>query len=141
MWLIFLFLSRAYVILVLSVVNRSDPTGLIDLVYSDRPTMSLAALAGVPAVLLVYAWTKRMPDAPQRVRNIWRKGRALLAASALLDAFVILVPLWTGTGHTIPPEGWAQFAISLLIVVVVYSSSYIRDCFNDFPDDKVPAEK
>lgn len=135
-WLIFLFLLRAYVVLILSVVNMSDRMGLINLVYPDRLTMSLGALAGIPAALLAYAWINRRPSAPQYVRNIWGNGRAFLVVSALLNAGVIFVPFWMGTLHTIPAESWAQFAIALLIVIVVYSSSYIRDCFNDFPGEK-----
>ncbi len=141
MWLIFLFLSRAYAIAILSIANRGDRTGLIDLFYPDRLTMSLGALAGIPAALLIYAWVKRKPGAPQYVRNTWRKGRALLVVSALLNACVVFVPFWMGTVHAIPAGSWAQLAVALLIVIAVYSSSYIRDCFNDFPDDKVPAEK
>ena len=137
-WLIFLFLLRAYVVLILSIVNMRDRTGLIDLVYPDRLTMSLGALAGIPAALLVYAWIKRMPGAPQYVRNIWGKGRAFLAISALLNVCVVFVPLWMGTVHAIAPGDWVQFSIALLIVIVVYSSSYIRDCFNDFPSENVP---
>ena len=140
-WLIFLFLLRAYVVLILSVVNMRDRTGLIDLVYPDRLVMSLGALAGIPAALLVYAWIKRKSGAPRYVRNIWSKGRAFLAVSALLNACVMFVPFWMGTEHAIAPGDWAQFAIALLIVIVVYSSSYIRDCFDDFPSDKVPEEK
>jgi hypothetical protein len=140
-WLIFLFLLRAYVVLIISIVNMSDRTGLIDLVYPERLTMSLGALAGIPAALLVYAWIQRKPGAPQYLRNIWGKGRAFLAVSALLNACVMFIPLWIGTVHTIPPRDWAQFAIALLIVIAIYSSSYIRDFFNDFPSDKVPAEK
>jgi hypothetical protein len=118
-----------------------DRTGLIDLVYPDRLAMSLGALAGIPAALLVYAWLKRKPGAPRYVRNIWEKGRAFLAVSALLNACAMFVPFWIGTVHAITPGDWAQSAIALLIVIVVYSSSYIRDCFNDFPGDKTPEEK
>ena len=138
---IFLFLMRAYVVLILSVVNMRDRTGLIDMVYSDRLAMSLGALAGIPAALLVFSWMKRKPGASRSVRNIWSQGRALLAASALLNASVIFVPIWTGTVHAVAPGDWMQFAIALLIVIVVYSSSYIRDCFNDFPGDNTPEAK
>ena len=141
MWVIFLFLLRAYVVLILSVVNMRDRTGLIDMVYSDRLAMSLGALAGIPAALLVFSWMKRKPGAPQHVRTIWGKGRALLAISALLNACVIFVPIWMGTVHAIAPGDWIQSAIALLIVIVVYSSSYIRDCFDDFTDDKAAEEK
>jgi len=139
-WLIFLFLSRAYVVLVLSLVNMRDRTGLIDFVYSDRLAMSLGALAGIPAVLLVYAWIKRRPGAGPFVRRVWKNGRELLAISVLLNIGVIFLPFWMGTVHAIYLGDWVQLAIALLIVIVVYASSYINDCFNDFPGDEISVE-
>ena len=140
-WLILLFILRPYLVLVLSVVNRKDRFGLIELVYPDRLAMSIGALAGVPAAFLVYAWIKRKPGASRFVRNVWGKGRMLLAVSALLGACGAFVPFWLGTVHAILPGDWLQFAISLLIVVVVYKSIYIRDCFDDFPSDEVADKK
>ncbi len=140
-WLIILFLLRPYVVLTASVVNMTDRTGLINLVYPDRLTMSLGALTGVPAALLAYAWIKRKPDAPPHTRKIWEKGREILAVSALLNACVMFVPAWIGAVRVISPGDWVQFVLALMIVIVVYSSSYIRDCFNDFPGGKVPADK
>lgn len=141
MWLIFLFLSRAYVVLIMSVANMRDRTGLIDLFYGDRIAMSLGAVAGAPAALLVYAWLRRKPGAPPFVRNIWTRGRLLLVVSALLNAGVAFMPLWMGTRHSLLTEDWIQLAVALMIVPVIYTSSYIRDCFKDFPDDEVPEEK
>jgi len=140
-WLILLFLLRPYLVLILSIVNMRDRTGLIDLVYPDRLAMSLGALAGVPAAFLVYAWIKREPNTTTFVRNIWAKGRVILAVSALLNAIAILVPFWFGSVHRMPSGDWVQLSIALLILVVVYTSSYIRDCFNDFPRDEAPEEK
>ncbi len=141
MWLISLFLLQAYIVLILSVVNLKDRTALIDLVYPDRLALSLGALAGIPAALVAYAWVKRNPRATPFVKSVWNNGRALLAGSALLNAVLVFVPLWLGTMHSIPPRVWVQLAIALLIVVVVYTSSYIRDCFADFPVDEAAAEK
>jgi hypothetical protein len=102
--------------------------------------MSLGALAGVPASLLIYAWIKRKPGASPFVRSIWGKGRPLLAVSALLNACVIVIPFWIETAHAILPRDWIQLSIALLIVIVLYTSSYIRDCFGDFPSDEGPSE-
>jgi len=140
-WLILLFFLRACLVLVLSLVNMRDRTALIDMVYPDRLAMSLSALAGVPAALLVYAWVKRNPGATPFVKKIWRNGRLLLVASALLNIAIVFLPVLTGSVHRIYPGDWAQFGISLLILVVVLMSSYIRDCFNDFPGDEDSGEE
>jgi len=134
MWLTIIFLLRPYLILFASVTNRKDKMLLINIFYSDRLAMSLAAVAGIPAALLVYAWVKRNPDASSFVRQVWKRGRLLLVISAALSAFVVFVPLWLGTVHKVTEYGWGQFFISLLIVIVVYRSQYIKDCFSDWPE-------
>lgn len=134
MWLILLYLLKSYFIALLSVVNISERMQLIDMFYSDRLMLSLGALAGIPAILVVYAWVKRVPGAPSLIRRFWIRGRALLAISAILHACIIFVPLWLGTAHKIEVSGWIQLFISLLIVFIFYRSQYIRDCFSDFPE-------
>lgn len=124
----------------LSVVNRQDKTALIDMVYPDRFAISVGALAAVPAVLLLYAWTRRAPGASSFVRAIWSRGRALLTASALLNAVAIFVPYWLATEDAIPVRDWVQGAMALLVVGIVYQSTYINDCFSDFPSAEAPAE-
>jgi len=136
MWLILLFLLRPYIILLLSVVNMKDRTGLINMVYPDKLVMSLGALASVPAALLIYAWLKKRPDAHPFVRKLWENGRILLAVSAIFSAPIVFVPLWMKTTHHISSIDWAQFIISGLVVLVVYRSQHIRDCFNDFPKEE-----
>ncbi len=137
MWFVILFLLRPYLILVVSVLNRKDKMLLINMFYSDRLAMSLAAVAGIPAALLIYAWVKRNPDAPSFPRQVWKRGRLLLAISAALSAFVVFVPLWLGAVHKVTEYGWGQFVISLLILVVVYRSQYMKDCFSDWPEKKI----
>jgi len=134
MWLIVLFLLRPYIIFFASIANRSDRMMLINLFYSDKLPLSLGAFAGIPAALLVYAWTRRRPGAPDFVKRLWHKGRILLSVSALLNGAIVFVPLWLGVGHRITAYGWGQLAASLLILVVVYRSRYMRDCFADFPE-------
>lgn len=134
MWLIILFLLKSYFIALLSVVNMTERMQLIDMFYSDRLMLSLGALAGIPAVLIIYAWIKRTPNAPPLIRNIWARGRTLLIISAILHACIIFVPLWLGTSHKIMNTGWIQIILSLIIATIVYKSPYIKDCFSDFPE-------
>lgn len=134
MWLILLYLLKSYFIALLSVVNSSGRMQLIDMFYSDRLMLSLGALAGIPAILVIYAWIKREPNAPPLIRQVWRSGGVLLVISAILHACIIFVPLLLGTAHKIVISGWVQLFISLLIVFILYRSLYIRDCFSDFPE-------
>jgi len=133
LWLILLFLLRPYVITVFSLSNRQDRTGIINIFYPDHIAMWWGLLVGAPAAFIIYAWLKKKPDAHPFIKVIWKKGRVLLAGSAILNALIVLTPLLTGPANQITVAGWTQFVISLGIVLVLGASRYIRDCFNDFP--------
>lgn len=136
MWLIFLFLLRPIVVMLLSVTNRTDPMRLIDLVYPDRLSLSLGAFAAIPAAILIYAWVKRVPGASAFVRYVWQKGRIVLIVSTVLGIGVIFAPLVLGTAYKITASGWAQLSISMLVIIVVLRTRYIKDCFADFPGEE-----
>lgn len=136
MWLIFLFLLRPIVVMLLSLVNRSGPMQLINMVYPDRLVLSLGAFAAIPTAILVYAWAKKAPGASAFVRYVWQKGRIVLIVSTVLGIGVIFAPLVLGTADKITASSWAQLSISMLIIFVVFRSRYIKDCFADFPGEK-----
>ena len=133
MWSIFLFLLRPYLILIFSFANMRDRMALIELLYPDRLMMSLGAFAGIPAALLIYAWSRREPNASDFVKNLWRKGRGLLIVSTTLNGFLTFIPLLLGKVDKVSTMDWLQFALSMLIMVVLYRYAYIKDCFLDFP--------
>ncbi len=136
-WLILAFLLRPYVVVLLSIANRKDAAGLINLVYSDRIAMILAAIAAIPAIFVVYAFIKRVPDAPDKVRWIWQYGRELLLVASFLNVLVVFLPLLTGFAREISTVGWAQFGISVYIIYYLFTERKVRDTFADFPQ---PAE-
>lgn len=92
-------------------------------------------MAGVPAVLVIYAWSKKKPGTSSFVTMVWHSGRALLAAAAIFNIAIVFIPFWMGAVYRVSMIGWIQLVISLAIVVVLYSSSYIRDCFSDYPGE------
>ncbi len=136
-WLVLAFLLRPYVVVVLSIANRADRLGLIKLVYSDHLAMTLAAIAAVPAIFVVYAFIKRAPDAPDKVQWIWQHGRELLLVSSLLNILVVFLPLLTGLARHVSTVGWAQLGISVYLTFYLFTERRVRDTFADFPQ---PAE-
>ncbi len=136
-WLVLAFLLRPYVVVLLSITNRRDTMGLINLVYSDRLAMILAAIAAIPAIFVVYAFIKRVPDAPDKVRRIWQHGRELLLGSSFLNILVVFLPLLTGLVRGVSMIGWAQFGVSVYIIYYLFTERRVRDTFADFPQ---PAE-
>ena len=135
LWLVIAFLMRPYVIVVMSVANRRDPMGLIDVFYADRSHLALGALAAIPAVLLFIAWNKRKPGASASVRALWHRGRALLTASAVLNAVIAVLPLVHGRAGGIDYLGVVQLALCGWILVYLYDSERVRDTFADFPEE------
>lgn len=135
LWLILLFLLRPFLVTIISLANRTDRTGIINMIYSDKMALWWGLLAGVPAVLVIYAWIKRKPGSSSFARKLWHMGRLLLAVSAVCNVAIVFIPYWMGIVHRVSIAGWIQLAISLGIVVMLYSSSYIRDCFSDYPKE------
>jgi len=139
MWLIFLFFLKPYLVFVASVVNRSDRMMLINLFYPDQVMLSLGALVSIPAALVVFAWTRKKPDSGDFIKAVWLRGRNLLTMSAVLNACIVFVPHILGMANKVPPRDWIQLALSLLIIVVLNFSVYIRDCFRDYPEPESKA--
>ena len=138
MWIATLFLFRAYLIALLSVVNFNDRLVLINMFYSNHMQLSLGALAGIPVFVVLYAWKNRKPGASMRARWIWRNGRSFLAASAILNIMVIFLPILTGISHSVDGVEQAQIALCVAVLIFLFVSKRVSDTFSDFPK---PAEK
>ena len=135
LWLIILFLLRPYLVTIISLVNRKDKTGLINMIYSDKMILWWGLLASVPVILVIYAWSNKKPDASSFVKMLWHRGRELLAAAAIFNVAVVFIPFWMGVTNRVQTIGWIQLTICLGIVAILYSSSYVRDCFSEFPKE------
>lgn len=134
MWYIILFLMRPYLVVILSVTSRKDKMGLIDMVYVDKLSLSLSAYAALPVVLLLYAFLKRSPGASNFIKRIWSNGQHLLAATSMLHIIILSAPLFLQKVTQLNAVIWAQLVICMVIIVTVYRSRYIKDCFADFPE-------
>lgn len=139
LWLAVLFLFRPYVILALSLANRREPMGLVDLFYADRLPMAVSCLAALPVVLFVLAYLKRSQalDVPW-ARKIWHRGRGLLAFSAVLNVLVALRPFLADMHHRLNYVGLAQLIIALGVLVYLVRSQRVKDTFADYPDPVKP---
>ncbi len=99
--------------------------------------MSLAtpkmALSNFPALLVFYAWGHRNPQGGNIVRWIWRNGRHLILAAAIVNSVTILfetVPIGTLQGNIL--IGFLVF--NAVAVIYVYRSQPVADVFAEFPD-------
>lgn len=132
-WIVIAFLLRPYVVVASSLANRSNRMEFINLVYSDFTSMSLSALAALPTMLLIYAWARREPAAPQHVKHIWKAGKILLLVSTLGNAVIAGITLMQGNAYRIEYVALVQLIICGLIVVYLSRSQWVKDTFADFP--------
>ena len=114
---------------------KSDSvSGLKNLVYPNDFGFFLAFVATIPVLLLIFAYAKRKPGASEFVQSLWRNGRNLLAAAAVLNIIVVFIPFLANITHSINIYGWGQLALAVAIIIYLYSSKRVTDTFVDFPE-------
>ena len=115
---------------------KSDSvSGLKDLVYPNDFGFFLAFIATIPVLILIFAYAKRKPGAADYVQSIWRNGRKLLIAAAVLNVIIIFVPFLLHITHSINIYGWGQLAVAVGIIVYLFRSTRVTDTFADFPKE------
>lgn len=131
------FLLRHWLLLL--VVGASSLTGVGgQWTYGALSWQVLAA--GLPTLVLVYAWTRRIPTAGGGPRRIWSRGALLLALTAVLN---IAWAAWTLSGRPYW-QPWPDRMIALLalvdafIAVGCWRSPLYRALFADFPARPAP---
>ncbi|NKF50375.1 DUF2919 domain-containing protein [Shewanella sp. WXL01] len=90
LYLMLVFLARAWCVLVASLTQFNDQSGLVRLFYPQKSDFLLALLTGIGAVFvyfLIIAERKRKPD---WLRPIFKHGRTLLLMLVALDAAVLV---------------------------------------------------
>jgi hypothetical protein len=133
MWIAILFLLRDYVIGLLSVVNFKDQLALINLFYSNPAQLFLGVLAGLPVLVVLYAWRERKPDASVRTKWIWRNGRGLLVTSAVLNIVAVVLSIFIGMSHHLDYAAQAHVAVCGAVLGFLLTSKRVSETFSDFP--------
>lgn len=122
---------------VLLAFNPSRKLGA-DLSFLQHYTTPATLLFGLPALVLIAAWSQRNPDAKPLWRTIWHHGKALLWSS-LAAHFVFLA-------HSAGPDilysyvlsdasrlALTNLGIDLLALYYLWRSPRVTDVFADFP--------
>lgn len=140
LWFILVYFLRPFILKVSTIqmgrgAKSDSVSGLKDLVYPNDFGFFLAFIATIPVLLLIFAYAKRKPGASEFFQSLWRNGRNLLAAAALLNIVVIFVPFLANITHSINIYGWGQLAVAVAIIVYLYSSTRVTDTFADFPEE------
>ena len=134
MAIITLYLLKPFLIAASSVVYKGDSSSLINLFYTNKLTISLEAAATIPVFFLLFAWTRRAPGATKLVQYIWRNGKILIITTAFLQLCVTSSPLWLPVRSIMTRSSWLQLLLYISIIITTILSTYMRDCFADFPE-------
>ncbi|MGB5716315.1 MAG: DUF2919 family protein [Gammaproteobacteria bacterium] len=140
MWFIIVYFLRPFLLKVSTIqmgrgAKSDSVSGLKNLVYPNDFGFFLAFVATIPVLLLVFAYAKRKPDASEFVQSLWRNGKKLLVAAAVLNIIVIFIPFLADITHSINIYGWGQLAAAVAIIIYLYSSKRVTDTFADFPEE------
>ncbi len=138
LWLIIAYFMRPLILKASTIqmgfgAKSKSVSGLKDLVYPHDFGFFLAILATLPVFLVIYAYMKRKPEAPDYIRALWRISGKLLLLTAVLNIVIVFVPSLVGMAYHINLLGWGQLVIAVLITVYLLMSRRVRDTFADFP--------
>jgi hypothetical protein len=135
LWLAVLFLSRAFLLLVIYVVSslsRVSPEALATL----RGTVSIYAFApSLVAAPVLFALLRRAPSATKLVRWFWAHGRTILILAAILDCAVSISGsgLIDGDVANLNPLSLLAASFDIYFLVYILATRRVRDAFADFP--------
>ena len=134
MLIIGLYLFKPYFLAIVSIAYRKDRSAIIHMFYPDELLVTFEAVAAIPMLFLVYAWSRRNPEATPMVKNIWNRGKELIIMTAFFQLCVTTSSLWLPIDHVMTRTDWVQVMICLSIIIITPFSTYMRDCFADFPE-------
>ncbi|HEV2269413.1 MAG TPA: DUF2919 family protein [Steroidobacteraceae bacterium] len=135
LWLAVLYLSRAFVLLV--IYDLSSLSGVSpETVAMLHGAVSIYAL--VPALVaapVLYAFLRRAPSSAKLVRWFWSHGRTILILAAILDCQVSIGASGMIGGDVANLNAGALLAALFDIYFLVYilATRRVRDAFADFP--------
>jgi len=140
MWLIIVYFLRPFIMKISTIqmgrgAKSDSVSGLKDLVYPNDFGFFLAFIATVPVLILILAYAKRKPGASDLMQSIWRNGRNLLVAAAVVNIVVIFITFVMNLTHSINAYGWGQLAVAIGIIFYLYQSKRVTDTFGDFPKE------
>lgn len=135
LWLAVLYLSRAFLLLVIYVassVSRVSPEALATL----RGAVSIYAFVpSLVAAPVLYALLHRAPSATRLARWFWSHGRTILALAAILDcaASVGSSGVIDGDVLNLNPVSLLTALFDVYFLVYIVATPRVRDAFADFP--------
>lgn len=116
-YIILLFILRAYIIWIMSVTNMRDHVGMIQWVFPQTALFYLNLASGVIGLFIVLILSLRRPKAQAWVRICWQKCKVLLIVALTFDLFIGVVGSFIWQLQSIT---WLLIHCSLVISAIVY---------------------
>lgn len=136
MWLVILFVLRAYVIWLLSVTNMNDRISVIQWLYPNPNFFYLSLFSGVFALWALLLISLRRPNAKNWVKKQWRQIRLILLFALVFDFSINILGYFYWHFHT---PMWL-FVNGLIIATLgwsLFTSNRVQINLDEFPE-KLP---
>lgn len=117
-YLILLFVLRAYIVWIMSVTNMRDHVGIIQWIFPQTALFYLNLASGVIGLFVVFVISLRRPNAANWVRSCWQHCHLILIFALGFDFLITLL------GYFV----WHLQSMSWLLVqggVVIAAITYI----------------
>lgn len=132
-YIILLFVLRAYIVWIMSVSNMRDHVGIIQWIYPQTSLFYLNLVSGVIGLFIVLILSLRRPNAQSWIRICWQKCRILLIVALAFDLLIGVVgyAIW----H-LQSLSWLLVHCSIVSSAIVYILRSKRFTINiaEFPE-------
>lgn len=124
---------------------------IVFLAYNPSPKMAASftylqafqspwfVFSDLPALLVLLAWLKRLPESGAFWRRTWKHGRLLLTTSLVIQFVLLLWQQGQGLFQAYSFTDSQRFVIvnlglDLLVIYYLWRFAIVRDVFADFPE-------
>lgn len=133
-YLILLFVLRAYIVWVMSVTNMRDHVGIIQWIFPQTSLFYLNLASGALGLFIVLVLSLRRPNAASWVRSSWNKCDVLLIIALIFDLLITLLGYFVWQLQSI---SWLLVHGTLVVGAITYILLSKRFAINlaEFPEE------
>jgi lysylphosphatidylglycerol synthetase-like protein (DUF2156 family) len=133
-YLVLLFVLRAYIVWVMSVTNMRDHVGIIQWIFPQTSLFYLNLASGALGLFIVLVLSLRRPNAASWVRSSWKKCDVLLIIALIFDLLITLLGyfIWQ-----LQSMSWLLVHGTLVVAAITYILLSKRFAINlaEFPEE------
>lgn len=133
-YLILLFVLRAYIVWIMSVTNMRDHVGIIQWIFPQTSLFYLNLASGVIGLYIVFVLSLRRPNAANWVRASWQKCHVLLVVALIFDLLVTVLGYFVWHLQSIT---WLLAHGGIVVIAIAYIMHSKRFAINlaEFPEE------